>query len=761
MSQENINTNAAVERTPQFTGIDFAQIANDENFKEDSVRERIILPILHALGYDGDAIVRSMALKNPILKTGTSKRKVTMIPDYVLRVGQCCSFVLDAKAPSQRIIADENVEQVYSYATHIEIRSPYFALCNGIQFAVYLTSDPATPILFFDMQEIEVYWSLFYTLLQPDNFIDGKDYSYKQTLVTKNIKEFIYNTRTLLKEVPVRKRATKRHFGVHGYFTKQSWDIVQSYIRNYTKPDDVVLDPFGGSGVTAIEAMMTSRKGIHVDLNPFSVFLTESLTAPVNFSDLYETFDKIKKAYEKDEPKTAEEIQAALEKYPQPKDLLLPKGSDVETVWQLFSDKQRAQLSFLKYLIKKQKDKNIQKTLLLMFSGIVTRKNLTFHTTKNATDTNISGGDAAAFRYYRYRIAPNPIDLDLMKYFEMRFQKVVAAKREMEYHINANTIGDLKIYKGDATNLIFIEDESVDYIYTDPPYGAKIPYLDLSTMWNAWLDLEVSEEDFAREAIVGGEHNKSKDEYNSLMAKSIQEMFRVLKYDRWLSFVFYHKDPQFWDLILNTAQRCGFEYVGAVAQKNGQTSFKKRQNPFTVLSGELIINFKKVKNPKTLLRANLGMDLADALIQTMEGVVAKNDGATLEEIYSELIIKGMEMGFTDLLAEKYSDMSPFLDKCFDYDPKTEKYYIKKDKKFTSHIDVELRAKYYIVAMLRRSLLEEKDPSFDEIVLHVIPLLKNGTTPDKQTILSVLEDVADKTADGCWRLKSEDGQGTLF
>lgn len=44
-------------------------------------------------------------------------------------------------------------------------------------------------------------------------------------------------------------------------------------------------------------------------------------------------------------------------------------------------------------------------------------------------------------------------------------------------------------------------------------------------MWNAWLDFEVSKDDYANEAIEGGEHNKSKNEYNDLIAKSIQEMY--------------------------------------------------------------------------------------------------------------------------------------------------------------------------------------------------------------------------------------------
>lgn len=90
-----------------------------------------------------------------------------------------------------------------------------------------------------------------------------------------------------------------------------------------------------------------------------------------------------------------------------------------------------------------------------------------------------------------------------------------------------------------------------------------------------------------------------------------------------MSFVFAHKDPAYWHLIVDTAERAGFEYAGAVKQNNGQTSFKKRQNPFTVLSGQLIINFKKVKNPKAIMKVDLGADITDIVIETIEGVIAQ------------------------------------------------------------------------------------------------------------------------------------------
>ena len=279
-------------------------------------------------------------------------------------------------------------------------------------------------------------------------------------------------------------------------------------------------------------------------------------------------------------------------------------------------------------------------------------------------------------------------------------------------------------------------------------------------MWNGWLDLEVTENDYNLEAIEGGENIKTKDEYNELIAKSIKEMYRVLKFDRWLSFVFAHKDPEFWHLIIDTAESCGLEYVGAVAQKNGQTSFKKRQNPFTVLSGQLIINFRKVRTPRTILKANLGMDMAEIVIQTIEGVIAKNDGATLEQINDELIIKGLELGFLDLLKKEYSDLTPILLDNFDYEEKTELFNIKKETKFKSHIDVKLRIKYYLISFLRRKSRENKSSSFNEIVLNILPLLKNGTTPENQTILTVLEDIAERVGEDSWRLKGE-GQLSLF
>ena len=730
-----------------FQNFDFAQL-NSPDFKEDSVREVLILPLLQQLGYNNTQIVRSKTFQNPFVKTASGKRALQQTPDYLLRIADSYAWVLDAKAPNENITDGGNVEQAYFYAIHPEVRTKFFALCNGKAFSLF-RHDAAQPILYFELPDIAQYWDVLSNYLSPGSFQSGKTFTYQSVKKATNTQQFDYLNQPLLEEIPVHKQSAKRHFGVTAYFTRQTWNVVAEYIKNFSQVGDLVLDPFGGSGVTAIEALMNDRRVIHLDINPLSTFMVDSSSAPVKDSQLKSSFVQIKSAYLSKEPQTEEQITAALKKYPYPKGVSLPKGSDVTVVEDLFSPKQLAQLAYLKHLILQHSTGNVRKSLLLAFYNTVAICNLTFHATPKG------GGNHFGY-YYRYRIAKEPTILNTMAVFERKFERIVAAKKETSYKINPDTIGNLQVVRGTATNLSFIKTASVDYIYTDPPYGKKIPYLDLSVMWNAWLDLAVSQQDYEQEAIEGGEHHKTKDEYNSLMAQSIREMYRVLKFDRWMSFVFAHKDPEFWHLIIETAEQCGFEYAGAVAQKNGQTSFKKRQNPFTVLSGQLIINFRKVRKPRYILKASLGMDISDIVTQTIEGIIAKNNGASLEQINDELIIKGLELGFLDLLKKQYSDLTPLLLDMFDYDDKTELFTIRKNTQFKSHLDLDLRVRYYLISYLRRMELQRKTATFDEIVLHIIPLLKNGTTPEAQTILNVLEDIAERVGDDSWQLKKQLG-----
>ncbi len=62
--------------------------------------------------------------------------------------------------------------------------------------------------------------------------------------------------------------------------------------------------------------------------------------------------------------------------------------------------------------------------------------------------------------------------------------------------------------------------------------------------------------------------------------------------------------------------------------------------------------------------------------------------------------------------------------------------------------------------MRRIEHEKYQPTFDDIVLNIMPHLRNGVTPEQQTILSVLEQIAERVGEDSWRLTTE-GQQHLF
>lgn len=741
-----------------FEDFDFTVLTSAE-FKEDSVREELIVPFLKKLGYSAtgqNRIIRSKVVHHPFVRVGSKDERLTNIPDYLLEIDGKFSWVLDAKSPSEDVLTGSNRQQAFFYAIHPDIHVNYFALCNGKDFSFFHISK-AEAILHFPMKEAEARWHEIEKHLAPAAFKTTKA-SLEPTTRHRGATEFDYLAVRPLSEIKaISKQSAKRHYGVHGYFTKQAWEIVHAYIQNFTKPGDLVLDPFGGTGVTLVEALMLGRRAIHIDLNPLSIFFVKNLIRPVNLHDLTQAVTRIGKEFGRRKPVTEEEISDALRKYDYPKGVKMDSTSDFALLEDVFSREQLAQLALLKHIIKQEKNEAVRDLLLLMFSSTLNKFNLTYHASKGRTEGR---GNSSIFAMYRYRRAPEPGRVALWTTFFGKLKKVINAKREMAAVINQQTFQNAHVLRGSATRLDFIPDESVDYVYTDPPYGKKIPYLDLSVMWNAWLDLKVNDKDYELEAIEGGEHHKTKQDYSDLITDSINEMFRVLKFNRWMSFVFQHQDPAYWHLIVEAAEKAGFEYAGAVRQNNGQSSFKKRQHPFTVLKGQLIINFRKVRNPKSIMKATLGGDITDLVHQAIEDIIAHHGGATIEEINDEIVIKFMELNILDLVAKKYKDLTEFLAANFHFDEETKKYNLRSETKFRAKIPVEVRIKYYLISMLRRLEREGTHPHIDDIYLEIMPLLKNGKTPERQTILNVLETIAMRTGQDQWKL-SEPGQGELF
>ncbi len=161
----------------------FGLLDNSE-FKEDSVREEIVLPIIKGLGYSANKpnqIIRSRKLLHPFVSIGSKRKEVFIIPDYLFEIDGKPAWILDAKAPTESIIKSIHVEQAYSYAIHSEVRVKYFALCNGKEFALY-NIEEFDPILYFPTKAIPLYWDNLGQFLQPQNVLKESSFVYAKDL---------------------------------------------------------------------------------------------------------------------------------------------------------------------------------------------------------------------------------------------------------------------------------------------------------------------------------------------------------------------------------------------------------------------------------------------------------------------------------------------------------------------------------------------------------------------------------------------------
>ncbi|MBC8386078.1 MAG: type I restriction enzyme HsdR N-terminal domain-containing protein [Candidatus Cloacimonetes bacterium] len=145
------------------------KILTDPDFKEDSVREEIISPLLKKLGYresGNNRIIRSKNLIHPFVYIGTKKRNVYIIPDYLLKVDGKNVLILDAKSPKQNILKGKNPEQAFCYSIHPDIRVKFYALCNGRELTVFDVSK-IEPVLHIKMKEVNKHWNKINNTIGP------------------------------------------------------------------------------------------------------------------------------------------------------------------------------------------------------------------------------------------------------------------------------------------------------------------------------------------------------------------------------------------------------------------------------------------------------------------------------------------------------------------------------------------------------------------------------------------------------------------
>jgi DNA modification methylase len=131
--------------------------------------------------------------------------------------------------------------------------------------------------------------------------------------------------------------------------------------------------------------------------------------------------------------------------------------------------------------------------------------------------------------------------------------------------------------------------DSVDYIFTDPPFGENIFYADLNFLVEAWHGVIT---DAKPEAIIDKFKNKALTEYQHLMQRCVAEYHRVLKPGRWMTVVFSNSRASVWNAIQVALQQAGFVVAEVTALDKQQGSYRQVTST-TAVKQDLVISAYK------------------------------------------------------------------------------------------------------------------------------------------------------------------------
>lgn len=134
-----------------------------------------------------------------------------------------------------------------------------------------------------------------------------------------------------------------------------------------------------------------------------------------------------------------------------------------------------------------------------------------------------------------------------------------------------------------------IKENSIDYIFTDPPFGENIYYSDLNFLIESWHKVETNPK---KEAIVDKVKNKALPDYQVLMEACFREYYRILKPGRWITIEFSNTKASVWNSIQTALSNAGFIVASVSALDKKQGTFQA-VNTSTAVKQDLVISAYK------------------------------------------------------------------------------------------------------------------------------------------------------------------------
>lgn len=159
------------------------------------------------------------------------------------------------------------------------------------------------------------------------------------------------------------------------------------------------------------------------------------------------------------------------------------------------------------------------------------------------------GGATAGHRRGTLYVPSNQVEFNPFELIAERLKIGKKAAQAKRWHGRGVIIGTQS-----ATH-VPIPTNSVDYVFTDPPFGGNIMYSELNFIWEAFLRVFTNN---SPEAVTNVTQAKGLPDYQRLMTQCFAENYRILKPGRWMTVEFHNSQNAVWASIQEALQAAGF-----------------------------------------------------------------------------------------------------------------------------------------------------------------------------------------------------------
>ncbi|HET7391179.1 MAG TPA: DNA methyltransferase [Nitrososphaeraceae archaeon] len=349
----------------------------------------------------------------------------------------------------------------------------------------------------------------------------------------------------------------------HPYSAKYIPQIPNYLISNFSEKNDLILDNFMGSGTTLVESKILGRNAIGVDINPLACLISKVKITNLRKSDL-KKISMIATSMKEDILAVRGHMNQTNSEH---RKRIIIDDSLHPNIPKWFHEDVLCELVVIKKRIYSLENRDIIDFLLVALSSIL----------RSVSNAASGFGNLMINKHiiYKYRI----------------YEKFVFA---VNYMINGmlefnkmSTKSNMKIFNHDSRNLVFINDETVDFICTHPPYMAAVPYAEYQKLSLWWLGFD----QYALEKnLIGGQRSRADtpDRFFRGMHTALMEMKRVLVKKKYCCIIIgnpvYHgRVLALNDFIKNEAKDLGFIVLKEISRGKYKSTMGKMKEEFILV----------------------------------------------------------------------------------------------------------------------------------------------------------------------------------